>query len=55
MAHGRSFRKKGDILLLGHTEYNIIDVAGFGGSSVVYKAVYEDNTSLQLLKFPKTR
>lgn len=42
MAHGRSFRKKGDILLLGHTEYNIIDVAGFGGSSVVYKAVYED-------------
>ncbi len=39
----RSFRNKGDLLILGHTKYRILDIAGFGGSSVVYQAVMQTN------------
>lgn len=31
----RSFRNKGDLLILGHTKYRILDIAGFGGSSLI--------------------
>jgi len=43
----RSFRNKGDLLILGHTKYRILDIAGFGGSSVVYQAVYADQLNAE--------
>lgn len=43
----RSFRNKGDLLILGHTEYQILDIAGFGGSSIVYQAAYADQLNAE--------
>lgn len=42
MEDGRKFRKPGEILLLGQTEYRLESVEGYGGSTVVYRASYED-------------
>ncbi len=42
MDERRQFLKPGQVLSLGDTEYLIEDVEGRGGSSVVYRASYED-------------
>lgn len=42
MGDKRQFRKAGDILLLGQTSYRLESVEGCGGSTVVYRASYED-------------
>ena len=38
----RVFRAAGEILTLGGVDYRLEGVEGFGGSSVVYRAAYED-------------
>lgn len=42
MADQRTVRKSGESILLGGIQYQIQDVEGVGGSSVVYRASYED-------------
>lgn len=49
MAYTRELRKEGERLLLGGTEYQIVDVTGCGGSSVVYRAVYQDALNIDQL------
>ncbi len=46
MGKGRRFRTPGEIIKLGEIEYQIGSVEGFGGSSVVYRAKYEDRLNL---------
>ncbi len=43
MVYERNLRKTGDILNLDATAYQITGVEGCGGSSVVYRAVYQDS------------
>ena len=42
MNRERQIRKIGEKILLGNVEYQIKNVIGFGGSSIVYRAVYRD-------------
>lgn len=42
MREKRQFRKEGELLRLGGTEYRLESIVGCGGSSVVYQASYED-------------
>ncbi|MBS6646194.1 MAG: NACHT domain-containing protein [Clostridiaceae bacterium] len=42
MDQKRQLRKTGDVITLGGTDYRLESVEGCGGSSVVYRAKYED-------------
>lgn len=42
MEQKRQLLNAGDIITLGETEYRLESVEGCGGSSVVYRASYED-------------
>ena len=45
MEQGRKPRMIGEQLLLGGAEYRIEAVEGYGGSTIVYRASYQDGLS----------